>query len=219
MTTITTTKMSSEIESESSESGSSESGSSESEISESESSESGKTEERKDNGPIVLRLSSFGYECVGQPDRKTTIIKDLRDLPSPAKMMMSNGLTGIDKRLRDDLFSHQEVEEVYQEVKAEIAKAIEQRKMPHTPEVGEAKRASFEERSIHYAFGCHRGKHRSVSFVERLKIELSNRDVMVTVFHNALIRNRRYTSKDYKKKSLEKKRILFPPPHDEEEEF
>lgn len=212
MTTITTTKSGSE-------NGRNELGESSEEMSESsESSEemSESTRVREElRGRIVLHLSSFGYECVGRGgvDRATTVIKDLRQLSSPQKSMMANGLTGEDKRLRDDLFSHAEVEEAYQEAKSEIIEAMRKslKDQGLVPAERQAGKDQDDSEGVRFAFGCHRGKHRSVSFVERLKIELASKDVIVTVCHFALRPNQ--FSKDYKKKSFEKRKMIF---HDED---
>jgi RNase adaptor protein for sRNA GlmZ degradation len=153
-----------------------------------------------------IRLSSFGYECVFQPDRNKTTIFDVRGLPNPTKSMIAKGMTGRDKKLRDDLFSNPEVEEFYQKALAQIIEAVKNHK--DDPNVDPV------DNVLNFAFGCHRGKHRSVSFVERLKIDL-DRDHMVSICHYHLVPQK---SKDYKKLALQKRSIKYDDDNDNDNE-
>jgi hypothetical protein len=150
------------------------------------------------NDTTLVIISSFGYES-NRGNLGDTKIFNVRNLPNPDKTLIDRGLTGLDKQLRDSLFSHEEAEEAYQEYKAEIIKAIESKIKSEEP--------------LRFAFGCHKGKHRSVAFAERMRSELhdkkfDNTTVHVAVDHAFLRVTTKYT-KDFKKKSTQKRGFIM----------
>lgn len=135
-------------------------------------------------------LTSFGFECPSHPDSHKARVIDVRHLQNPTKTMISKGMTGLDKKLRDDFFSNELAENFYHQSLALIRDAI-----------------NDSDNKLEFSFGCHRGKHRSVSFVERMRIDLEKAGISVSVFHHGLKGPK--LSKDYKKRALSKRSLNY----------
>lgn len=146
-----------------------------------------------------MLLTSFGFECSSRPNRLNARIIDVRHLPNPTKTMISKGMTGLDKKLRDDFFSNKDAESFYNQSFILIKDAIED---------------SENSQKLEFSFGCHRGKHRSVSFVERMRGDLEKAGIIVSTFHHCLFKKDPKFSKDYKKKAFSKRNMVD---HQEEE--
>ena len=161
-------------------------------------------EEENNNIKCVL-LTSFGFECSSRPNRLNALIIDVRHLPNPTKTMISKGMTGLDKKLRDDFFSNKDAESFYNQSFILIKDAIDDSQNNHN--------GNYKSQKPEFSFGCHRGKHRSVSFVERMRGDLEKAGVLVSTFHHNLVKKGPKFSKDYKKKAFSKRNICY----DEEE--
>lgn len=148
---------------------------------------------RENNNIKCVLLTSFAFECSSRPNRLNARIIDVRHLPNPTKTMISKGMTGLDKKLRDDFFSNKDAESFYNQSFILIKDAIDD---------------SENNQKLEFSFGCHRGKHRSVSFVERMRVDLERSGILVSTFHHNLIKKGPKFSTDYKKKAFSKRNMV-----------
>jgi RNase adaptor protein for sRNA GlmZ degradation len=148
---------------------------------------------RENNNIKCVLLTSFAFECSSRPNRLNARIIDVRHLPNPTKTMISKGMTGLDKKLRDDFFSNKDAESFYNQSFILIKDAIDD---------------SQNNQKLEFSFGCHRGKHRSVSFVERMRVDLERSGILVSTFHHNLIKKGPKFSNDYKKKAFSKRNMV-----------
>lgn len=105
---------------------------------------------------LVVNLVSFGFKY-GLPS-ESNIVHDLRFLPNPYFIPALKPLDGRNSQIQDYLFNQQVVQDYWEKVFDFTKYAID-----HFYQEGRF--------FVTVAFGCTGGKHRSVSFVEKMKIQ------------------------------------------------
>lgn len=160
---------------------------------------------------FYVELMSFGYKY-GPPDNAIPVF-NMRQFPNPNHQQKRGGKTGVHKELRDAVFATPKAEEWYQRIKQEVWEIVQNytqnRKQNPTKEDGTAVQEELDQSSasisadasqtkfqddpiaagIRIAIGCHSGKHRSVSIVERLVEEFAQEaaqnqwEVQLTALH------------------------------------
>lgn len=119
---------------------------------------------------LVVNLISFGFKY-GIP-LESNLVYDVRSLPNPYFIPELRPKSGCDEDLREYLFGLTEVQEYWDHM---------------LPFLRYSLRKSYEECRffVTVAIGCTGGRHRSVSFVERLAAEVFD-NVKVTIHHRDL---------------------------------
>lgn len=127
--------------------------------------------------PICLvTIFSFGH-IYGQP-QESSRNWDARKFPNVSRECRGK-YTGLDKKLRHELFMNEDAERFYQKVLGEIFAWIE---------VWKEERQDSE---VAIGVGCHHGKHRSVSIVERLCVDLPGlMEIQVVPYHRDVNREK-----------------------------
>lgn len=111
-----------------------------------------------DTFDFTVNIKSFGFKY-GLPT-DSDLVFDVRFLTNPFYIEKLRPMSGLDKEVRDYVFSTGEATEYYEAIKKVVEVAIEGYKR--------------EGRLLaNIAIGCTGGQHRSVSFVERLAYELN----------------------------------------------
>ncbi len=113
---------------------------------------------------FTVNIQSFGFKY-GMP-LDSDLVFDVRFLTNPFYIKELRPKSGLDKEVRDYVFSDQLAIDYYQSIKNLVEIAIE----------GYKKEGRL---SVNISIGCTGGQHRSVSFVERLVTEL-NQDYIVS---------------------------------------
>jgi len=114
---------------------------------------------------VDVELYSYG-RSVGKPKGPWTRTWNCERLPN-ADRNLRHKHTGLHKRLRTAVLSSPEAKRMLRKATAEIQDAVA--------------KAGFND-TLRFAFGCHAGKHRSVSIVEALAPEI-HQIANVTVVH------------------------------------
>lgn len=114
---------------------------------------------------LLVNLISFGFKYGLPPE--SNLIFDVRFLPNPYFVTELKYLTGIEAAVQDYVFSQQETIRYWQLLSHFITTTLEK---------------YYEEGRyfVTVAIGCTGGKHRSVSFIERLaKIAVPNTNIVI----------------------------------------
>ena len=126
--------------------------------------EQNETFEREEEArSFSLRLSSFGYKYGSMLDTDLNI--NIRSVENPSVKLRKNQ-TGLQKRFRKDFFKIKSVQNFYEIVKNRITMQIEEKICGKEPRD-----------QIFIGIGCEFGRHRSVSFVEKLAEDLCREKV------------------------------------------
>ena len=135
-----------------------------------------------------ITLISFGYSF-GQPKYADLII-DARNFMCAGKELRKK-YTGLSKAYQDGMYHMDIFVSMYDSLKQQIETFI----------------ALSNRSDIAIAIGCHRGRHRSVAIVEKLKIDLVDRNI--TTQHTNI--NKKYSDKkqEFSTKRDIKYEILF----------
>ena len=120
--------------------------------------------------PSVMSVSvmSFGFKHGIPAD--ADLVFDVRCLPNPHYIKELRPLTGCDERVSGYVFSFDEAVKLLQHIDSLIDYSL-----PLYEREGKS--------SLVIAFGCTGGKHRSVSFAERVGKRLKENNAGVTIFH------------------------------------
>lgn len=111
---------------------------------------------QEDSSQMVVTCLSFGFKY-GLPT-DANFIFDIRSLPNPYFVPELRSLTGIDQEVSAYLFAQEQVQQYWQQLRSFVQFSLE--------------RSLAEGRFFStVAIGCTGGRHRSVAFVERLKME------------------------------------------------
>lgn len=114
-------------------------------------------EEDAETSKMLLHLMSFGYKY-GIP-AEADLVFDVRCLPNPFYEENLRMLTGLDKPVREFVFSTEEAKGLYKRILDLI-----QYSLPLYEKEGKAQ--------LVVAFGCTGGQHRSTAFAYRMQAEL-----------------------------------------------
>jgi len=128
----------------------------------------------KTSDSMLIKCTSFGFKF-GIPG-DADLVFDVRFLPNPFYVPELKTKTGLDSEVRDFV------------MKEEVALELERRLI----DFGEflIPRYVAEGKSqLVIAFGCTGGKHRSVTFAERLKGHLEGQGYKVSVFHRDIAKH------------------------------
>ena len=117
---------------------------------------------QSENSIFTLRLSSFGYKYGALHDTDLNI--NVRSVENPSVKLRKNQ-TGLQKRFRKDFFKIRNVMDFYESVTARIMEAIETK-------MNSKQMDADQPDHLFIGIGCEFGKHRSVSFVEKLAEDL-----------------------------------------------
>lgn len=120
-----------------------------------------------------VELVSFGFKHIAPTD--ANLMFDVRCLPNPHYIDELKPLTGLDKRVPDYVFSFEESEGMYNHILSFISYSI-----PLYKHEGKSR--------LVIAIGCTGGRHRSVSFCERLSKELKESKIISIVNHRDINR-------------------------------
>lgn len=112
-----------------------------------------------DAGGMVLHFMSFGYKYGIPAD--ADLVFDVRCLPNPFYKEGLREMTGLDKEVREYVFSTEKAEGLYSRIR-EVLKFS----MPLYEKEGKAQ--------LVVAFGCTGGQHRSTAFAYRMQAEFGN---------------------------------------------
>jgi RNase adaptor protein for sRNA GlmZ degradation len=107
---------------------------------------------------VILLLTSHAHSPPLQPSAQLKY--DLRSIENPPKALRDSH-TGLSKRLREHLQSHQDFTDLFDRAEADIRTAVAGLN-------SDAVTASGEATTLSVAAFCARGHHRSVAFVEEL---------------------------------------------------
>ncbi|MBQ1237687.1 MAG: RNase adapter RapZ [Oscillospiraceae bacterium] len=102
---------------------------------------------------MLINCTAFGFKYGVPTD--ADLVFDVRCLPNPFYIPELKELTGLDEKVRDYVFSHEESEQLFQKIRELLELTI-----PLYEKEGK--------RQLVVAFGCTGGKHRSVSFAWRM---------------------------------------------------
>ena len=122
----------------------------------------------KSSNAMAVTIMSFGFKYGIPAD--ADIVLDVRCLPNPHYIQELRPLTGCDERVSDYVFSFEESKGLLQHYNAMIDYSL-----PLYVREGKS--------SLVIAFGCTGGKHRSVSFAERMYKRLKESHDSVLVLH------------------------------------
>ncbi|KAK3316848.1 hypothetical protein B0H66DRAFT_306556 [Apodospora peruviana] len=128
----------------------------------------------------VLLLTSHAHSPPLQPPPRLKY--DLRSIDNPPKALRDSH-TGVSKRLREHLLSHQDFNDLLDRVEADIRLAMSE--ALDAQDHAEAK-DNEEETVLSVAAFCARGHHRSVAFVEELAAKSWPSGWEVRVIHRDL---------------------------------
>ena len=118
---------------------------------------------------MTVQLMSFGFKY-GYP-AEADILLDMRCLPNPFYVEELRRLTGMDKAVQDYVMGNPDAVEYFERIKALLAHAI-----PLYRKEGR--------RQLVVAIGCTGGKHRSITFANRLAKELERTtDLHILTYH------------------------------------
>ena len=120
---------------------------------------------------LLITLMSFGFRY-GVPNN-VNILWDVRFLPNPYFDFDLRPLTGKDQEIQDFVFRQETTVLFYSQLREMILQTIPAYKI-------EGKR------NLTIALGCTGGKHRSVSLVERLSLELKGQGEEIRLRHRDL---------------------------------
>lgn len=125
---------------------------------------------------MVLHLMSFGYKYGIPAD--ADLVFDVRCLPNPFYQENLRTLTGLDKEVREFVFSTEEANGMYQRIADLLAYTV-----PLYEKEGKAQ--------LVVAFGCTGGQHRSTAFAYRMArdFEASHETVKMTCRDMEINRN------------------------------
>lgn len=121
-----------------------------------------------------ITIMSFGY-LYGAPEEADTVI-GTRGLPNPYYVEALRRKTGLDREIRDYVFSTPEAERYFETVLSLLRQRITFYNLYDSP----------LKTSLVIAVGCTGGKHRSVSLAVRLAAALEAEGVAVRVIHRDL---------------------------------
>jgi UPF0042 nucleotide-binding protein len=136
---------------------------------------------------MLIKCASFGfkYGIPGDAD----LVFDVRFLANPFYVSELKHKTGLDKEVRDFVMKGLDAQESEQRLFALIDFLI-----PRYVAEGKSQ--------LVIAFGCTGGKHRSVTFAERLYGTLSEREYKVAVFHRDIEKSQSQTRAQPKGRAL-----------------
>ena len=117
---------------------------------------------------MIVSCMSFGfkYGIAGEAD----LVFDVRCLPNPFYIPELKEKTGLDEVVRDYVMSFEQSRELEEKLRDLISFLI-----PHYVAEGKSR--------LVIAFGCTGGKHRSITFAERMAEFLREKDCKVRVLH------------------------------------
>lgn len=122
----------------------------------------------KNSNSMAITVMSFGFKYGIPVD--ADLVFDVRCLPNPHYISDLRPLTGCDERVSNYVFSFEEANKLLLHYDTLIDYSI-----PLYVREGKS--------SLVIAFGCTGGRHRSVSFAERIGKRLKNNDETITVMH------------------------------------
>jgi UPF0042 nucleotide-binding protein len=128
----------------------------------------------KPGDSMLIKCTSFGFKF-GIPG-DADLVFDVRFLTNPFYIPELKTKTGLDKEVRDFVMG----EEVSRELERYLNGLIDFL-VPRYIAEGKGQ--------LVISFGCTGGKHRSVTFAERMKLYLEGKDYRVTAFHRDLMNN------------------------------
>ena len=108
---------------------------------------------------MSVTVMAWGYKH-GEPP-KCDFEFSLKKLRNPYRLLRLRHLTGHDARVREDVWSSDAAEEHYQHCRRAV------------------KHVTLSEDEVVVVFGCHAGRHRSVTFARRLFEDLDSMGVTV----------------------------------------
>ena len=126
----------------------------------------GLTESDTDDGGLMLHFMSFGYKY-GIP-AEADLVFDVRCLPNPFYKEGLRLLTGMDREVRDYVFSTETAEDLYCRIFELLRFSL-----PLYEKEGKAQ--------LVVAFGCTGGQHRSTAFAYRMQQEFGQERKYVTM--------------------------------------
>ena len=128
----------------------------------------------KEEGEMEVHILSFGFKH-GIP-MEADLVFDVRFLPNPYYVQELRGLTGLDQRVRDYVFSHPQSDEFLKRLSDFISYLL-----PRYAEEGKT--------SLTIAVGCTGGHHRSVAIAHALAQAIGSQGFPVTESHRDMGRN------------------------------
>lgn len=132
-------------------------------------------EREKDNTPIQVNVSSFGYKY-GMP-LSADFVFDVRFLPNPFYKKELRQLTGEDEAVRDYVMNFPESQDYFDKILTLVESVI-----PHYEDVSKE--------YVEIAFGCTGGQHRSVTFAVLLERALREKGYQTALFHRDIKKDR-----------------------------
>jgi UPF0042 nucleotide-binding protein len=129
--------------------------------------------ESKEKAMFEIVLESFGFKRGIPTD--SDFVFDLRYLPNPFYIEELREKTGNDKEVFDYVFSFENSEKIFNKLLDLLLEMLEQYKKEGR-------------NSCVLSIGCTGGKHRSVSFVNKLEREFSKRSYHVTKVHRDIMK-------------------------------
>ena len=123
--------------------------------------------------PFLVRVISFGFKY-GLPS-EADLVFDVRCLPNPFYIPELKPKTGLDAPVRDYVMQFAQSQELLQRL-CDLLDFL----LPHYRKEGK--------RELVIAFGCTGGHHRSVTFAERMRSHLAEKDVRVLIHHRDIKR-------------------------------
>mmetsp|Transcript_41273 Transcript_41273/g.104057 ORF Transcript_41273/g.104057 Transcript_41273/m.104057 type:complete len:173 (-) Transcript_41273:48-566(-) len=147
-----------------------------------------------DEVPLLV-VMSFGYRYGAAHNTWKTV--NLRALPNPASnRSLSKQVTGLNRRLAENLFCVPEAELAYTRARASFQSLVD-----------EATDAELACVPGPLAFGCNLGRHRSVAFAERLARDGLGPRVRLTVLHRDIDREPASKKEHKGKKNRQQRRL------------
>ncbi len=126
---------------------------------------------------LTIVCMSFGFKN-GLP-READLVFDLRCLPNPFYIPELKEHTGLEKEVSTYVMNHQESIDFYDRIYDLIDFSL-----PLYVKEGKS--------CLHIAMGCTGGKHRSVTFAERLSAQLSEREFKINIVHRDINKPNQY---------------------------
>ena len=128
---------------------------------------------KEENSSMAINIMSFGFKF-GSP-KDADIVLDVRCLENPYYIEELKNKTGLDSEVFDYVFSFNDSQKLFS-----YQKEMLEFSLPLYIKEGK--------RQITIAFGCTGGKHRSVSFAEKLAIDLKDKNYSPSISHRDITR-------------------------------
>ncbi|HIZ56916.1 MAG TPA: RNase adapter RapZ [Firmicutes bacterium] len=122
---------------------------------------------------MLVTCESFGFKY--GPPHDADLIFDVRCLPNPFYIPALKHKTGLDREVSEYVMDHTEAQELYRRIEALVDYSL-----PLYLNEGKSQ--------LTIAFGCTGGKHRSVTFAEKMYKHLSDKEHRVVVAHRDIIK-------------------------------